>query len=130
MSRLARIVFGVADLIGAGLLAFGVFAGLPARWWPVDTGAIVLATLQGVAGIGLLVDARWAPRAALASSATALLVGLGLILALALSASYLNGIYGPVGRRGAVIFVLVAALLAPYLVILPGVQLVWLGRRS
>jgi hypothetical protein len=49
---------------------------------------------------------------------------------LALTASYLSGVYGPVGRGGAVILTLSAALALPYLVLLPVAQLVWLGPRA
>jgi hypothetical protein len=72
---------------------------------------------------------RWAARIA---AVIALVVGLGLVSALSLTASYLSGIYGPVGRGGALILILVAALALPYLVVLPAVQLVWLGplRRT
>jgi len=45
-----------------------------------------------------------------------------------MSASYLAGIYGPIGRGGAIIFVLVLALAIPYLVAIPALELVWLGR--
>jgi hypothetical protein len=126
MSRLTRVSFGVADLISAALLALGVFAGLPDRWLPVDTVAVLLIGLDVVAGSALLANARWANKVALVSSALSLAVGLALVTALALSASYLSGIYGPIGRGGAVILALVAALALPYLVLLPSVQLVWL----
>ena len=52
-----------------------------------------------------------------------LFLGLLLVGALAISASFLMGIYGPVGRGGAVILVLVAALAVPYLVVAPALQL-------
>lgn len=126
MSRLTRVSFGVADLISAGLLALGVFAGLPDRWLPVDTVAVLLIGLDVAAGSALLANARWAHKVAFVSSALSLAVGLALVTALALSASYLSGIYGPIGRGGAVILALVAALVLPYLVLLPSVQLVWL----
>ena len=48
---------------------------------------------------------------------------------LALTASWLAGIYGPVGAGGAAIMALVAALALPYLVVLPCVELVWLAPR-
>jgi hypothetical protein len=48
------------------------------------------------------------------------------VTVLAVTASWLSGVYGPVGAGGAVVLVLVAALALPYLVVLPVVQLVWL----
>ena len=47
-TRTERLFFGVADVLTGGLVAVGVFAGLPARWWPVDVGAGLLAALDAV----------------------------------------------------------------------------------
>ena len=125
-----RIACGASDLFSALLLACGVFMGLPARWWPIDAGAIVLTTLLVAAGMGLLLRAPWGERVAWIASSFAVGIGLVLVTVLALTASYLRGIYGPVGRGGALIFVLVAALLVPYLVVFPALQLAWLGAEK
>jgi hypothetical protein len=61
------------------------------------------------------------------ASTVTLVLGLLLVGTLAVTVSYLRGIYGPVGRGGALILTLVTALVLPYLVVLPAVQLVWLG---
>ena len=122
---LAR-VFGAIDLVAAMVVAIGVFAGLPSRWWPIDTSAIVVIALLGAAGAGLLARAKWGARVARIASIVVLVLGLVLIATLAVTASYLSGIYGPVGRGGAIILILVAALALPYLVALPVSQLYWL----
>jgi hypothetical protein len=126
--RQKRLLFGVLDLAsGVGVLA-AVFRGLPARWLPVDiTAALLSAALVG-SGTLLLLGHRMARRAARWSGALALGVGLVLFAGLALSASHLAGVYGPVGEAGALIFLLAAALVFPYLVALPAVKLLWLGR--
>jgi len=121
------ILFGLLDLLSVGLIAFGVFHALPARWWPVDTVAAGLCLLLTVAGAGLITRSAWSRRLARIASFVSLAIGLLLFTALALTASYLGGIYGPVGRGGAVILILVAALVLPYLVGLPVAQLLWLG---
>ncbi len=128
MSRRVALAFGIADLFAALLLALGVFGGLPDRWWPVDTVAAALVVLLGTAGVGLVARAGWAARFARVACALSLVSGLALVAVLALTASYLSGIYGPVGRGGAIILVLIAALALPYLVVFPSVQLVWLAR--
>jgi hypothetical protein len=128
MTRRSAVVFGVIDLITAALVVLGVFVGLPDRWWPVDAGSAGIAVLMVAAGGGLIAGAPWASSAARAASGVALAVGLSTVALLALAASYLRGIYGPVGSGGAVIMVLVAGLVLPYMVALPAVQLVWLGR--
>jgi hypothetical protein len=127
MNPKARIAFGSFDVLAAALVVLGVFDGLPARYWLVDGVAAVLGALLLVAGLGLVSNRAWAPRVARAASFVALAVGLVLVATLAVTASYLSGIYGPVGKGGALILVLIAALALPYLVVLPATQLVWLG---
>jgi hypothetical protein len=120
--------FGALNLVSAMLLGVGVFLGLPDRYLPVDAGAVLLILLLSIAGVGLLAGARWSQQVATVAASATLGLGLLLIALLSISASYLAGIYGPVGRGGAVIFVLVIALAVPYLVVLPAAQLVWLAR--
>jgi hypothetical protein len=124
------LVFGFADLVTAALVVLGVFVGLPARWAPVDVPASVLVALKLASGLSLIARARWAPRMATVGAALALALGLALVTGLALTASWLSGVYGPVGRGGALLLTLVAALALPYLVVLPVVQLVWLREAA
>jgi hypothetical protein len=129
-ARGARLLFGAANVVNALLIAFGVFVALPSRWWPVDTAAVVLVLLQLVSGAGLVTASPWAPKVARAASAVALAMGLFTVTVLAVTASWLSGIYGPVGKGGSVVLALVAALVLPYLVVLPLVQLVWLRPKA
>ena len=129
-TRTASLCFGVADVLTGGLVAAGVFAGLPARWWPVDVGAGLLAGLDVAAGVALLAGARWAPRLVRVACAVSLALGLFTVTAGAVTASWLTGVYGPVGKGGALILGLVAALVLPYAVALPIAQLVWLRQRA
>ena len=110
------------------MVYLGVFQGLPSRWWLVDGAAVVVIALFAGAGLGLLGRASWAPKLAWIASAVSLVLGILLVATLALTASFLSGIYGPVGRGGALILALTAALAIPYLVVLPAAQLVWVGR--
>jgi hypothetical protein len=126
--RYSRVGFGSADVLTAALVFTGVFQGLPARYWPVDVPAGVIIALFAAAGMGLLGEAPWAPRVARVASVVSLTFGLLMVITLAITASYLSGIYGPVGRGGALILVLAAALALPYLVVLPAAQLLWLGQ--
>jgi hypothetical protein len=125
--RTLRTGFGLANVASAALVYLGVFQGLPSRWLPVDGTAAVIIALFAAAGLGLLGRTSWAPKAAWLASAVSLAIGILLVATLALTASFLAGIYGPVGRGGALILALVAALALPYLVVLPAAQLVWLG---
>jgi len=123
---LARI-FGAIDVVAALVVTLGVFVGLPARWWVVDVPAVAVVVLLAAAGVGLVIRAPWGERVAQVASLVTLVLGLILVATLALTASYLAGIYGAVGKGGSVILVLVAALALPYLVALPASQLLWLG---
>jgi hypothetical protein len=129
-TRRAALVFGIANVTTAVLLAFGVFVTLPARWWPVDVGSAVLVAVQLAAGVGLLTRAAWGPLAARVAGAVALALGLLVVSLLAVTASWLSGVYGPVGRGGAIVLALVAALAVPYTIVLPIVELVWLREAK
>jgi hypothetical protein len=126
LSRRAAVVFAIGDLITAGVLTLGVFVGLPSRWAVVDLPAVVVVALHVASGAGLLAGKSWAPQTARLASAVSLVLGLSLITVLALTASWLSGVYGPVGLGGALVLVLVAALALPYLVALPVVRLAWM----
>lgn len=129
-SRLLARVFGALDLVAAAVTALGVFAGLPARWWVVDVPAALVVALFVGAGVGLLGRFPWGERAARIASFVTLGLGLALVTALVVSASYLSGVYMAVGRGGAIILTLVAALALPYLVAFPASQLLWLGAKT
>jgi hypothetical protein len=130
LSRRASLVLGSVDVVTAAVVVFGVFVALPARWWPVDGVAAVLAAIELASGVGLFVRARWAAAVARAAAGVAFAVGLVTVSALAVTASWLSGVYGPVGRGGGIVLALVALLVLPYLVGLPIAQLAWLGPRS
>jgi hypothetical protein len=130
LTRCAALAFAFVSLATAALLFVGVFVGLPARWWPVDTGAVLLVVLELAAALGLITGARWGVLVARIAGTTALLLGLVAVTLLAVTASWLGGVYGPVGKGGAVVLGLVAALVVPYCVLLPAVQLWWLRGRT
>jgi hypothetical protein len=127
----AGLSVGIADvLLGVSILG-GVWVALPARWWPVDVGGSVLGgLLLGSGGLLLRSHRRVmrggkprVPCMVLWVHGLTLMAGLGVISLLAWSVSLLVGLYGPVGGGGALILSLVAALLIPYLVVLPWWQL-------
>jgi hypothetical protein len=124
-TQACRVAFGVADLALASLGYLAIFCGLPARYWLVDGSAVVLIALFAGTGAALLANHRWARPLARAASLLALVVGLSLVAATALAANYLAAINGPVGRGGALLELLCAALAFPYLVVFPALQLIW-----
>jgi hypothetical protein len=128
--RRARIGFGVANLAVAAFVVGGVFRFLPTRWWVVDTGAVVVGLLLGSSGLALLCKLPIAEPLTRIASAVVLVLGLALFTAIVTTAGWIGGVYGQVGMSGAIIFGLVAALVLPYVVVLPAVELAWIGPRT
>lgn len=118
----------VAQLLVAALLLIGIWVALPARYAWVDGAGSGLAGLYAVSGVGLLLRRRWARALALFASWLALALGAAAVTALAFSIAHLVGQYGPVGQGGAMLMGTIAALIVPYLVGLPVLQLAWLRR--
>lgn len=123
-----RIGFGVANVLVAVFVAVGVFRFLPARWWPVDGGAVILIALYGASGIALLADKPVARRLTRIAAGVGLALGLVLFAAIVITAFWLRGVYSQTGATGAIVFGLVALLVLPYLVVLPAAELLWIGR--
>ncbi len=121
---------GGSDLVLGVLTLVAIWALLPARYWPMDVFGTTLAVLLLFAGSGLVLGTGWARPVALGVGALALAVGLVLFTGLAFTASWLSGQYGPVGAGGAVLLSVVAALVLPYLVVLPAAQLWALARPA
>ena len=130
LPRRGALVLATIDVLTAVLVLFGVFVALPARWWPVDSVAAALGGVEIAAAIGLFIGAGWGVRLARAAAALALGIGLFAVSTLAVTASWLSGVYGPVGRGGAIVLALTAALAFPYLVGLPIAQLLWLSPSA
>ena len=129
MKKGARVGFGVANLGVAALVGWGVFRGLPTRWWVVDSGGAVVVVLMAASGLALLANHKHAAAVTRVAAAVVLGLGLAVFAALALTASWLQGVYGPVGKGGSAIFALVSLLVLPYIVVLPAVLLAWVGPR-
>lgn len=120
-----RAVAG-AQLLVATLLLIGIWAALPARYLPVDGLGTLLGSVYVVSAIGLLLGKTWARMLARIVSWAALVLGALAFSLLAMVAAHLSGLYGAVGDGGALLMGTVAALLLPYLVGFPLLQLAWL----
>lgn len=121
MSRAHLIA--ASQLLLAVLIVLGVWVGLPARWFWIDLQLSALALACLVISAGLFVRASWAPRAARVLLWSELAVGTVIVSLLCLSIAQLAGSYGPVGSGGAVLMGTIAALILPYLVVLPALLL-------
>lgn len=120
--------WGAAQMLVGVLLVGGVWAALPARWWPVDVVATSLGGTLLAAGFGLFRDDRWGWRLTRMIAWVTLAIGAATVTGIVWTVAYLRGVYGPVGAGGAILLSTVALLLLPYLVVFPAAQLWWLRR--
>lgn len=117
--RTLAIVDGVVAL----LFLVALWGALPIRWWPVDVGVTALALGFAGSAVALFRGVPWAVQLARGVALVTMAVGMVVVLALAWTVASLAGLYGPVGGGGAIILAVAAALLVPYLVLLPAWQL-------
>ncbi|MDD9943204.1 MAG: hypothetical protein OXU20_19345 [Myxococcales bacterium] len=122
--------FGLGNIVVATILLWAVFGGLPTRWYVVDVPAVLLGTLWLVSGGALLVRLPISLVLLRVSAMAGLVVGLLAVAVLSLSAAYLSGTLGNLGRGGALTLTLVIALAVPYFLLYPSVQLLWVHARS
>jgi hypothetical protein len=124
-------VAGVQGVLGV-LLLIGIWVGLPARWLPVDLLGTLLAL--GAFAAAVLVVATRGHRRALQFVRVVLwaelVLGTLTLTLLATSMAHLAGSYGPVGSGGALLMGAIFALVLPYLVALPALQLRALRRTE
>ena len=127
-----NLAIACAQAVLGALLACGVWLGLPARWLPVDLVGTALAA--GALSAAAIVLAPKRPPLALRWVRIVVWAELGVgtltVTLLAASMAQLAGSYGPVGAGGAVLMGTIVALVLPYLVALPALQLHWLRSRS
>lgn len=126
----ARASFGVTNALVALLTLIGVFAGLPTRWPWVDVPAVLLSLVLFAAAAACFVWRVWSPRVVAVAAGVVLVLGLLVVALLSLAASFLAGVIGAVGSGGMTLFLMVLALVFPYLVAYPALQLVWALRQG
>jgi hypothetical protein len=119
---------------GLDFLFAGVYAALvlqvPNRhgWANALLWGTVVAVL--VAGGGMLWRSRWGWRAAAAGCAALLVLTVALLVLLLLSASFLSGVYGSIGKGAALFALLGGALVIELCGLLPAFQLKFLMTRA
>ncbi len=114
----------IADVVLGAIVAATPWVALPGRIAIVDAGATAIGVLHVAAGAGLLLRRGWAVRLARTSALLLLVLGIALLAGLAVSASFLYGVYGDVGRGGAFSIAVAIVVLLPYLVAFPIVELI------
>lgn len=106
----------------------GIWLALPARWWPVDVAGTLLGAGALLVTLLLALRHRIGPAVARIVLWAELVLGSLAVTLLAASIAQLAGSYGPVGSGGALLMGTIGALILPYLIGLPVLQLFWLRR--
>ena len=124
-----RVTFGVLNALSALVLLVGLFAVVQPRFWALDVPLSLIALSLLVSAVGLLAKLPWAMRAL--SVAAWLSFGLGLLVVslILLTVVFLRGIHGDYGVAALAVSGLIVALLVPYTVVLPALELLWLKRQ-
>jgi cellulose synthase/poly-beta-1,6-N-acetylglucosamine synthase-like glycosyltransferase len=124
-----RTTFGVLNVLSALVLLGGVFAVVEPRFWALDVPAAIIALVELVSAVGLLARLPWALRALEVSAWVTFVLGLTIVSLIVLTMVFLRGIHGDYGLAALAVSGLIVALLVPYTVLLPALQLLWLKRQ-
>ena len=124
-----RIVFGVLNVLSALVLLVGVFGVVQPRFWALDLPAAIIALVDLVSALGLLARLPWALRALEVSAWVSFVLGLTLVTLIVITIVFLRGIHGDYGIAALAVSSLIVALLVPYTVLLPALELLWLRRQ-
>jgi hypothetical protein len=130
LSNAARLTFGISNLLVALILSVGLFLVVQPRFWGLDVPLALIALSQLASGAGLLLRLPWATRALRVSAWASFGLGLVVISLIVLSMVFLRGILGDYGVAAIAVSGLIVALLVPYVLVLPALELLWLKRPS
>jgi hypothetical protein len=113
-----------ALVLGAGCYA------LPLRFWGLDLPIVLLVFwLLGTSAVSFIWP-RLAHRALRLGALALLVVGAVLLALFALSFAFLSGVHGSFGDLGEILMGLVIALVVPYALVYPVLELSWLGSAK
>lgn len=124
----APVIFGVLNALSGAVLAVGVFGLVQPRFWLLDAPLGAIAVLDLACAVGVLARTRWARRVLTLSAWVSLVLGLIVVGLIVVTMVFLRGIHGDYGPAALAVSALIIALLVPYTLALPVVELLWLGR--
>ena len=124
-----RLIFAVLNALVAVILIVGVFGLIQPRFWALDVPAGLLSAVELVSAVALFARLPWALRALLLSAWVTFAIGLLLVGLIVLTMVFLRSVHGEDGFVATAVSGLVVALLVPYTLLLPTVQLLWLKRQ-
>jgi hypothetical protein len=123
------VAFGVLNAVAAVVLLVGAFLVVTPRFWALDLPLTAIALLELVSAVGLLFGLPWALRALLVSAWVSFVLGLIVVSLIVLSMAFLRGIHGDLGLAALAVSGLIVALLVPYVLVLPALELLWLKKQ-
>jgi hypothetical protein len=124
-----RVTFAVLNTLVSLILLVGVFGLIQPRFWVVDVPAALLAIVELVSAVALFARLPWALRALSVSAWVTFAGGLLLVGLIVLTMVFLRSVHGEDGLVATAVSGLVLALLVPYTLLLPALQLLWLKQR-
>lgn len=124
-----RVTFGVLNALSALVLLVGLFAVVQPRFWALDVPLALIALCLLVSAVGLLAKLPWALRALTVAAWVSFVLGLLVVSLILLTIVFLRGIHGDYGVAALAVSGLIVALLVPYTVVLPAIELLWLKRQ-
>jgi len=124
-----RLTFGILNALSALVLLVGLLGVVQPRFWALDVPLLTVALLDLVSAVGLLANLRWAMRALTISAWVSFVLGLLVVSLILLTMVFLRGIHGDFGVAALAVSSLIVALLVPYTLALPTIQLLWLKRQ-
>jgi hypothetical protein len=124
-----RIVFAVLNVLVAAILLVGVFGLIRPRFWAIDLPAALLAAVELVSAVALFLRMPWALRALGVAAWVTFAGGLLLVGLIVLTMVFLRSVHGEDGLVAAAVSGLILALIVPYTLVLPAVQLLWLKHQ-
>jgi len=125
----APLTFGVLNGVAGVVLLVGVFVLAQPRFWGLDVPALLIGAVQLTSAVALLARLRWALRALTVAAWVSFVLGLLIVFLIVITMVFLRGIHGDYGVAGLAVSGLVVALLVPYVVVLPALELLWLGKQ-
>ena len=125
-----QLTFGVWNALTATILLVALFLIVQPRFWAFDVPLCLSALVQLTSAAGLLAKRGWALRALSVSAWLSFGLGLFVISSIVVSMVFLRSIHGDYGVAALAVSGLIVALLVPYLLVLPALQLLWLKARQ
>jgi len=122
-------MFGVLNGVAGVVLLVSAFVLAQPRFWALDAPALLIAVVQLTSAVALLGKLRWARRALTVAAWLSFVLGLAIVFLIVVTMVFLRGIHGDYGVAALAVSGLVVALLVPYIVVLPALELLWLGKQ-